>query len=184
MSSSIVCPWTKATSSNVWSIIDHFFMLSLRHILETCLDKSKWDTKLPENCTTVYLREHIINMCNRQPKMDWTLAMEVWSIISLAGNTLVCVMEWYGLDVGLTSTHSKGSGTKLFDQGWSLYYFTVPIVGSKGNSRGRKMLTVACAYAAKSTSQLKPSWRRWCRCLSGCLLLMDILVGFQSQGHW
>lgn len=50
----------------------------------------------------------------------------------------------------MCSTHIKGTDTKLFDQGCLLSFFTVPTVGGKRHSTGRKTLLVACAHAAKS----------------------------------
>jgi len=39
---------------------------------------------------------------------------------------LVREVEWYELEmVGLTSTHSTGSGTKLLERGWTLSFFRV-----------------------------------------------------------
>jgi len=46
-----------------------------------------------------------------------------WNVTSLPGKELelVCEVDWYQLGmVGLTSTHSTGSGTKLLERGWTL----------------------------------------------------------------
>ena len=93
-------------------------------------------------------------------------------------------VEHYRLDlVGLTSTHSVGSGTKLLDRGWTLSFSGVaqgvrrrPGVGILTSPRlsadtleftpvdervaslrlrvmGGKTLTVVCAYAPNSSSE-------------------------------
>ncbi|KAM9358371.1 uncharacterized protein ABDE67_003862 [Symphorus nematophorus] len=54
-----------------------------------------------------------------------TLAMGTWNVTSLGGKEpeLVREVERYRLEiVGLTSTHSVGSGTQLLERGWTLYY--------------------------------------------------------------
>ena len=54
-----------------------------------------------------------------------TLAMGTWNITSLGGKEpeLVREAERYRLEiVGLTSTHSLGSGTQLLERGWTLFY--------------------------------------------------------------
>ncbi|TWW65341.1 hypothetical protein D4764_21G0002410 [Takifugu flavidus] len=53
------------------------------------------------------------------------LALGTWNVTSLVGNEpeLVCEVEKFRLDiVGLTSMHSKGSGTSLLERGWTLYH--------------------------------------------------------------
>ncbi|GAA6079479.1 uncharacterized protein LOC115409932, partial [Tachysurus ichikawai] len=53
------------------------------------------------------------------------LALGTWNVTSLGGKEpeLVREVERYRLDiVGLTSTHSLGSGTQLLERGWTLYY--------------------------------------------------------------
>ena len=53
------------------------------------------------------------------------LATGTWNVTSLAGKEpeLVREVERYRLDiVGLTSTHSMGSGTDLLERGWTLFY--------------------------------------------------------------
>ena len=53
------------------------------------------------------------------------LATGTWTITSLVGEEpeLVCEVERYRLDmVGLTSTHSMGSGTDLLERGWTWSY--------------------------------------------------------------
>ncbi|TWW77681.1 hypothetical protein D4764_12G0010710 [Takifugu flavidus] len=53
------------------------------------------------------------------------LALRTWNVTSLMGKEpeLVREVEKFQLDiVGLTSTHSKGSGTSLLKKGWTLYH--------------------------------------------------------------
>ena len=53
------------------------------------------------------------------------LALGTWNVTSLGGKEpeLVREVERYRLDlVGLTSTHSRGSGTLLLDRGWTLFF--------------------------------------------------------------
>jgi len=95
---------------------------------------------------------------------------------------LVREVEQYQLDiVGLTSTHSAGSGTKLLEKGWTLFFsgvaqgerhrvgvgiLTSPRLSAavlefprrtKGSLRlrvaGSKALTVVCAYAPNRSSE-------------------------------
>ena len=52
------------------------------------------------------------------------LILGTWNVTSLGGKELELVLEVerYQLDlVGLTSTHSTGSGSKLLDRGWTLF---------------------------------------------------------------
>ncbi|KAI3355454.1 hypothetical protein L3Q82_018290 [Scortum barcoo] len=55
-----------------------------------------------------------------------TLAIGTWNVTSLLGGKepeLVREVERYRLEiVGLTSTHSLGSGTQLLERGWTLHY--------------------------------------------------------------
>ncbi|KAI3377069.1 hypothetical protein L3Q82_000279 [Scortum barcoo] len=54
-----------------------------------------------------------------------TLAIGTWNVTSLGGKEpeLVQEVERYRLEiVGLTSTHSLGSGTQLLERGWTLHY--------------------------------------------------------------
>ncbi|KAI3362838.1 hypothetical protein L3Q82_001879 [Scortum barcoo] len=55
-----------------------------------------------------------------------TLAIGTWNVTSLGGKEPeLCVreVERYRLEiVGLTSTHSLGSGTQLLERGWTLHY--------------------------------------------------------------
>uniref|UniRef100_A0A671TZG4 Reverse transcriptase domain-containing protein n=1 Tax=Sparus aurata TaxID=8175 RepID=A0A671TZG4_SPAAU len=54
-----------------------------------------------------------------------TLAMGTWNVTSLGGKEpeLVREVERYRLEiVGLTSTHSLGSGTQLLERGWTLFH--------------------------------------------------------------
>ncbi|KAI3371025.1 hypothetical protein L3Q82_023675 [Scortum barcoo] len=63
----------------------------------------------------------------RQPN-PWTktLAIGTWNVTSLGGKEpelKVREVERYRLEiVGLTSTHSLGSGTQLLERGWTLHY--------------------------------------------------------------
>ncbi|TWW70619.1 hypothetical protein D4764_17G0001020 [Takifugu flavidus] len=53
------------------------------------------------------------------------LALGTWNVTSLVGKEpeVVREVEKFRLDiVGLTSTHSKGSGTSLLERGWTLYH--------------------------------------------------------------
>ena len=53
------------------------------------------------------------------------LALGTWNVTSLVGKEpeLVRKVEKFRLDiVGLTSTHSKGSGTSLLERGWTLFH--------------------------------------------------------------
>ena len=53
------------------------------------------------------------------------LALGTWNVASLVGKEpeLVCEVEKFRLDiVGLTSMHSKGSGTSLLERGWTLFH--------------------------------------------------------------
>ena len=51
------------------------------------------------------------------------LTLGTWNITSLEGKELVQEMERYQLDlVGLTSTHSWGSGSKILDSCWTLFF--------------------------------------------------------------
>ena len=53
------------------------------------------------------------------------LACGTWNVTSLVGKELELVeeVERFRLDiVGLTSTHSIGSGTQVLERGWSLSY--------------------------------------------------------------
>ncbi|KAI3364477.1 hypothetical protein L3Q82_011269, partial [Scortum barcoo] len=71
-----------------------------------------------------------------------TLAIGTWNVTSLGGKEpeLVREVERYRLEiVGLTSTHSLGSGTQLLERGWTLHYSGV-------------------AQAVQST---RPSWSPW-----------------------
>ncbi|XP_077956447.1 uncharacterized protein LOC120824534 [Gasterosteus aculeatus] len=114
------------------------------------------------------------------------LALGTWNVTSLGGKEpeLVREVERYQLDlVGLTSTHSLGSGTTLLDRGWTLFYSGVahgvrrqagvgilisprlsaatleftPVDKRVASLRlrvvGGKTLTVVCAYAPNSSSE-------------------------------
>ncbi|TWW53877.1 R2DM Retrovirus-related Pol polyprotein from type II retrotransposable element [Takifugu flavidus] len=116
------------------------------------------------------------------------LALGTWNVTSLVGKEpeLVCEVEKFRLDiVGLTSTHSKGSGTSLLERGWTLYHSGVangerrwagvailvapqlsacileftPVderVASLRLRVGGRILTVVCAYGPNSSSAYPP----------------------------
>ncbi|TWW71145.1 hypothetical protein D4764_17G0006280 [Takifugu flavidus] len=118
----------------------------------------------------------------------WKLAFGTWNITSLAGKELELVgeVERYQLDmVGLTSTHSVGSGTQVLEGGWTLFYAGVAqgerrrsgvgfllaprlsssALGFLGSSErvaslrlwvGEWVLTVVCAYAPNNSSEYPP----------------------------
>ncbi|KAK0154053.1 Craniofacial development protein 2 [Merluccius polli] len=116
------------------------------------------------------------------------LALGTWNITSLVGKEpeLVREVEKFRLDiVGLTSTHSKGSGTSLLERGWTLFHSGVatgerrragvailiaprlgasmleftPVderVASLRLRVGERILTVVCAYGPNSSSEYPP----------------------------
>ncbi|TWW61044.1 hypothetical protein D4764_05G0011340 [Takifugu flavidus] len=116
------------------------------------------------------------------------LARGTWNVTSLVGKEpeLVRKVEKFRLDiVGLTLTHSKGSGTSLLERGWTLYHSGVangerrragvailvapqlsacilaftPVderVASLRLRVGRQILTVVCAYGPNSSSVYPP----------------------------
>ena len=116
------------------------------------------------------------------------LALGTWNVTSLAGKEpeLVCEVERFQLDiVGLTSTHSLGSGTSILERGWTLFHSGVapgerrragvgiliaprlgactlgftPVderVASLRLRVGGRVLTVVCAYAPNSSSEYPP----------------------------
>ncbi|KAK0143577.1 ATP-binding cassette sub-family G member 8 [Merluccius polli] len=116
------------------------------------------------------------------------LALGTWNVTSLVGKEpeLVREVEKFRLDiVGLTSTHSKGSGTSLLERGWTLFHSGVatgerrragvailiaprlgasmleftPVderVASLRLRVGGRILTVVCAYGPNSNSEYPP----------------------------
>ena len=116
------------------------------------------------------------------------LALGTWNVTSLVGKEpeLVREVEKFWLDiVGLTSTHSKGSGTSLLERGWTLFHSGVatgerrragvailiaprlgacmleftPVderVASLRLRVGGRVLTVVCAYGPNSSSEYPP----------------------------
>ncbi|KAI3364639.1 hypothetical protein L3Q82_011422, partial [Scortum barcoo] len=78
-----------------------------------------------------------------------TLAIGTWNVTSLGGKEpeLVREVERYRLEiVGLTSTHSLGSGTQLLERGWTLHY--------SGVAQGeRRRAGVACLLIAPQLSR-------------------------------
>ncbi|KAI3352063.1 hypothetical protein L3Q82_020879, partial [Scortum barcoo] len=98
-----------------------------------------------------------------------TLAIGTWNVTSLGGKEpeLVREVERYRLEiVGLTSTHSLGSGTQLLERGWTLHYSGV----AQGERRragvglliapqlSRHMFVPTGPTAVQST---RPSWSPW-----------------------
>ncbi|KAK0135736.1 Craniofacial development protein 2 [Merluccius polli] len=99
------------------------------------------------------------------------LALGTWNVTSLVGKEpeLVREVEKFRLDiVGLTSTHSKGSGTSLLERGVAILIaprlgacmleFT-PVDGRVASLRlwvGGRILTVVCAYGPNSSSEYPP----------------------------
>ncbi|KAK0148964.1 Craniofacial development protein 2 [Merluccius polli] len=85
-----------------------------------------------------------------------------WNVTSLVGKEpeLVREVEKFRLDiVGLTSTHSKGSGTSLLERGWTLFHSGVATderVASLRLRVGGRILTVVCAYGPNSSSEYPP----------------------------
>ena len=70
------------------------------------------------------------NRTNRITTQQWIMDIGTWNVTSLAGKEkeLVEEVEKYRLDiVGLSSTHSKGSGTVNLERGWTLYYSGVNV---------------------------------------------------------
>merc|ERR1712035_64070 len=75
------------------------------------------------------MRRALGGSCGRGPRRSnpWiqNLAMGTWNVTSLGGKEpeLVREVERFRLEiVGLTSTHSLGSGTQLLERGWTLFY--------------------------------------------------------------
>ncbi|KAK0132400.1 Craniofacial development protein 2 [Merluccius polli] len=104
----------------------------------------------------------------RRPGPWWSdlrlqkLALGTWNVSSLVGKEpeLVREVEKFRLDiVGLTSTHSKGSGTSLLERGWTLFHSGVATderVASLRLRVGGRILTVVCAYGPNSSSEYPP----------------------------
>ena len=128
-----------------------------------------------------------INFPGRADPQHRRLVLGTWNVTSLVGKVpeLVREVERYQLDmVGLTSTHSTSSGTKLLERGWTLYFsgvaqgvrcqagvgiLTSPrlsaavLVFSPVNERVASMrLQVAGGKALTSCVQsIRPSWSPW-----------------------
>ncbi|KAI3353846.1 hypothetical protein L3Q82_005060 [Scortum barcoo] len=123
-----------------------------------------------------------------------TLAIGTWNVTSAGGKEpeLVREVERYRLEiVGLTSTHSLGSGTQLLERGWTHHYSGVaqgerrragvglliapqlsrhvleftPVnerVASLRLRVGDRSLAVVCAYGPGTAVQsTRPSWSPW-----------------------
>ncbi|KAI3360637.1 hypothetical protein L3Q82_002502 [Scortum barcoo] len=74
-----------------------------------------------------------------------TLAIGTWNVTSLGGKEpeLVREVERYRLEiVGLTSTHSLGSGIQLLERGWTLHYSGV------AQGERRASWCGACSYSS------------------------------------
>ncbi|KAI3375033.1 hypothetical protein L3Q82_021548 [Scortum barcoo] len=95
-----------------------------------------------------------------------TLAIGTWNVTSLGGKEpeLVQEVERYQLEiVGLTSTHSLGSGTQLLERGWTLHYSGVA-QGEHGGELPYVLDTQVKGGAELSTvHHLVVSWIRWWR---------------------
>uniref|UniRef100_A0A8C6NR40 Endonuclease/exonuclease/phosphatase domain-containing protein n=1 Tax=Nothobranchius furzeri TaxID=105023 RepID=A0A8C6NR40_NOTFU len=125
---------------------------------------------------------------NGPPDLNSKLVFGTWNVTSLAGKEqeLVAEVERYRLDiVGLTSTHSIGSGTQVLERGWTLSFAGVApgerqragvgfslaprlsacVLGfTPGDERvaslrlrvGEWVLTVVCAYGPNISSEYLP----------------------------
>ncbi|KAK0136103.1 Craniofacial development protein 2 [Merluccius polli] len=88
------------------------------------------------------------------------LALGTWNVTSLVGKEpeLVREVEKFRLDiVGLTSTHSKGSGTSLLKKGWTLFHSRV---ATGERCRARVAILIAPQHGAcmlEFTPQLRVS---------------------------
>ncbi|KAI3377397.1 hypothetical protein L3Q82_008587, partial [Scortum barcoo] len=105
-----------------------------------------------------------------------TLAIGTWNVTSLGGKEpeLVREVERYRLEiVGLTSTHSLGSGTQLLERGWTLHYSGV----AQGERRRAGVGLLIAPQLSRHTSlaivvfvplraeqqyqSTRPSWSPW-----------------------
>ncbi|KAK0137434.1 Craniofacial development protein 2 [Merluccius polli] len=134
------------------------------------------------------LQGHCLCILGFVPPKKIKLALGTWNITSLVGKEpeLVRDVEKFRLDiVGLTSTHSKGSGTSVLERGWTLFHSGVatgerrqagvailiaprlgacmleftPVderVASLRLRVGGRILTVVCAYGPNSSSEYPP----------------------------
>ncbi|KAK7938962.1 hypothetical protein WMY93_002288 [Mugilogobius chulae] len=89
-----------------------------------------------------------------------SLALGTWNVTSLAGKEpeLVREVERFRLDiVGLTSTHSLGSGTITLERGWTLHFSGVAHVDERVASLrlrvGDRSLTVVSAYGPNNSAE-------------------------------
>ncbi|TWW77035.1 hypothetical protein D4764_12G0004250 [Takifugu flavidus] len=72
-----------------------------------------------------------------------------WNVTSLMGKEpeLMREVEVFRLDiVGLTSTHSKGSGTSLLGRGWTLYHSGVADGEATGRGGNSRCFPAQCLY--------------------------------------
>ncbi len=145
----------------------------------------------------------------------WTrkLALGMWNVTSLVGKEpeLVREVERYQLEiVGITSTHSLGSGTTLLERGWTLYFSGVgstlvvlwfpwweaagwcgiahsppaqlPCVGVHLWVRDRS-LTVFCAYWQNGSTEYPALLESWGRVLESALTGDSIVLLGDSNAH-
>ncbi|KAI3356768.1 hypothetical protein L3Q82_003449 [Scortum barcoo] len=106
----------------------HLYVAMKDYLLSTSLDDI---TQNPRKVRTVIMQCNVVWVAvvagePRRPN-PWTktLAIGTWNVTSLGGKEpeLVREVERYRLEiVGLTSTHSLGSGTQLLERGWTLHY--------------------------------------------------------------
>ncbi|KAI3360026.1 hypothetical protein L3Q82_014350 [Scortum barcoo] len=83
-------------------------------------------------------------LCPRDPAgLSPEIMRRTWNVTSLGGKEpeLVREVERYRLEiVGLTSTHSLGSGTQLLERGWTLHYSGVAQVHVAPGTLGRRSM--------------------------------------------
>ncbi|KAI3357846.1 hypothetical protein L3Q82_016236, partial [Scortum barcoo] len=76
-------------------------------------------------CNVVWVAVTVAGGLGRPNPWTKTLAIGTWNVTAGLGKEpeLVREVERYRLEiVGLTSTHSLGSGTQLLERGWTLHY--------------------------------------------------------------
>ncbi len=81
--------------------------------------KKHWDLVCCQKCDTE------VRGCWCPGPEQQRVALGTWNVTSVGGKepTLVWEVKRHQLDlVGLTSTHSMGSGTKLWERGWTLFF--------------------------------------------------------------
>uniref|UniRef100_A0AAV2L504 Uncharacterized protein n=1 Tax=Knipowitschia caucasica TaxID=637954 RepID=A0AAV2L504_KNICA len=83
------------------------------------------------------------------------LALGTWNVTSLGGKEpeLVGEVERYRLEiVGLTSTHSLGSGTQLLERGWTLHFSGV----SRGERRRAGVAILIAPHLSRHVLEFSP----------------------------